>query len=495
VSATLAPPRVQYKTVQLSAKAAERAGTVGEFEAYVSTFGNVDQGGDRVMPGAFTATLQQRSHRPLLWDHDVGQVIGVEIAIGEDRHGLKGTWRFADTVQGRDARTLVKSGSVTSMSIGFIPQLSRKADDGARELTQVDLLECSLVALPMNMAAMIQSVKGGSMSHDFAAIERRLRDTGIIDLPRRDSFGARIASHKNLVDLAAGRAEQAIVRVPDFDAKALLTTVNAPFGTTELRADLAPGPPTSRMAIDYLPQESTASGTVSVPSGGGITGFASVAEATATTGTSGMKPELTQGAYTGQVVHVSTIAGYLPITRRILADGGAELERVLDADLRDGLKTALEAEVMAQISGWTGVPSQAATAGQMVGSLVTAITTVATNSHRVPDVLFLDYASWATLMQGMATTGAGSSIGPLGLVGPTVRILSAVVVPSGGLAAATALCGVAATAPVFTQPGVTVTAGLARDDFVRNIVRLRAEVNACAVVTRANAWLRVTGLS
>ena len=32
-------------------------GKRGEFQALVSVFGNVDRGGDRVMPGAFAKTL------------------------------------------------------------------------------------------------------------------------------------------------------------------------------------------------------------------------------------------------------------------------------------------------------------------------------------------------------------------------------------------------------------------------------------------------------
>jgi hypothetical protein len=53
---------------------AANTGSAGEFEALVAVFGNVDKGGDRIMPGAFTKTLAawraSEDPVPVIWSHD-----------------------------------------------------------------------------------------------------------------------------------------------------------------------------------------------------------------------------------------------------------------------------------------------------------------------------------------------------------------------------------------------------------------------------------------
>ena len=53
---------------------ATNTASAGEFEALVAVFGNVDKGGDRIMPGAFTKTLAawraSGDPLPVIWSHD-----------------------------------------------------------------------------------------------------------------------------------------------------------------------------------------------------------------------------------------------------------------------------------------------------------------------------------------------------------------------------------------------------------------------------------------
>lgn len=130
-----------------------------EFTGYASTFGNVDQGGDVVMRGAFEATLGKRPRRPLLWQHDLREPIGVEKSLKADDRGLLGTWKIVDTARGGDAYKLLKAGAIDSMSIGYQTEDVAFDDAGVRLLKQVDLLECSVVSLPMNEQATVTSVK------------------------------------------------------------------------------------------------------------------------------------------------------------------------------------------------------------------------------------------------------------------------------------------------------------------------------------------------
>ena len=131
------------------------------FTAYASTFGNVDHGGDVIEKGAFKATLQNKNRdRPLLWQHDPRSPIGIEKMIKEDGKGLLGTWQILDTQQGLDAYKLMKAGAVRSMSIGYLPKTWEWQEEGeVRVLKEIDLLENSVVSIPMNDQARIQSVK------------------------------------------------------------------------------------------------------------------------------------------------------------------------------------------------------------------------------------------------------------------------------------------------------------------------------------------------
>lgn len=141
-------------------KAADAGDTVGEFTAYASTFGNEDLGGDVIESGAFKRTLRERSFRPLLWHHDMSEVIGKELQIKEDGKGLLGTWKLLPTQRGREAYLLMKEGAVRSMSIGYVPSKFEFVDGGiGRKLKDVELFENSVVSLPMNEQARVQRVK------------------------------------------------------------------------------------------------------------------------------------------------------------------------------------------------------------------------------------------------------------------------------------------------------------------------------------------------
>ena len=178
-----------------------------EFSAYASTFGNKDHGGDVISPGAFKASLTQRKFRPLLWQHDMREPIGIEKSLKEDGKGLLGTWQLVDTQRGREAYTLLKSGAVRSMSIGYIP-VEFKFDEGGetRILDRIDLLENSVVSLPMNEQAQVQSVK-----HVHCATCLALMETPNEKEHTEDAYGdmtlAQLASAVN--DVAAAFGERA----------------------------------------------------------------------------------------------------------------------------------------------------------------------------------------------------------------------------------------------------------------------------------------------
>jgi HK97 family phage prohead protease len=161
----------------------------GEFSGYASTFGNKDQGGDIVMPGAFDAWLsvwnESGDPLPLLWQHDGRDPRGVLHTLTPDAKGLftKGQVNM-NTEAGRDAREYLLQKAVTGFSIGYdiYPggiQYDPKQD--AFLLTGIELWEVSLATFPMNRSARVETVKsvltrGGEPT--LREIERALREQG-----------------------------------------------------------------------------------------------------------------------------------------------------------------------------------------------------------------------------------------------------------------------------------------------------------------------------
>jgi uncharacterized protein len=149
-----------YKSVGFQLEDLKSRGDDGwSFSGYASTFGNIDEGGDVVLRGAFENSLAHRVPR-LLWQHDMHEPIGRTLSLKEDDHGLHGDFLISRTTRGRDAYQLLRDGAIDSMSIGYIPDEQEFDDEhNVRKLKSVDLLEISLVSIPMNEEARVTAVK------------------------------------------------------------------------------------------------------------------------------------------------------------------------------------------------------------------------------------------------------------------------------------------------------------------------------------------------
>lgn len=141
----------------------------GEFEGYASTFGNVDQGGDVVEPGAFIESVVRAKSDgrsiPMLWQHDQREPIGIWKDISEDSKGLfvRGQLLVEADPLAKRAHGLLKAKALGGLSIGYgVPAGGAEMDErrrGVRRLKKLDLREISLVTMPMNTAAKVTTVK------------------------------------------------------------------------------------------------------------------------------------------------------------------------------------------------------------------------------------------------------------------------------------------------------------------------------------------------
>src|SRR5574341_266595 len=135
-----------------------------QFEGHGAVFGNVDLGGDVILPGAFKRTLAEHkangSLPAMFWMHDQTRVPGKWLDIGEDDNGLPVKGQLAPTDLGKEVHTLLKMEAVSGLSIGYRPIPGQvEYDDGVRILKEVELFEVSIVAIPMNPKAQIAHVK------------------------------------------------------------------------------------------------------------------------------------------------------------------------------------------------------------------------------------------------------------------------------------------------------------------------------------------------
>lgn len=182
---------------------AVEGGEPGEIAGYASTFGNVDQGGDKVIRGAFKEALEKAKAQdrliPMLWQHNQDEPIGVWDEIVEDRKGLRVKGRLLVDFDPLAQRAYghVKAGSIGGMSIGYRPEPGGITEDpkvrGVYQLTKLDLREVSLVTMPMNIQARITDVKSLAES-GLLPTEREfedfLRDAGGFSRKQAEKFVA-----------------------------------------------------------------------------------------------------------------------------------------------------------------------------------------------------------------------------------------------------------------------------------------------------------------
>ena len=117
------------------------------FEGYAAVFDRVDRAGDVIRAGAFAHAVPV----PLLLGHRGAPVGSIE-TIGEDATGL----RLVASIAEQELAALVRAGAVAGLSVGYRPRRTRQG--ARRELLAVDLVEVSLVAVPMQPHARVTRV-------------------------------------------------------------------------------------------------------------------------------------------------------------------------------------------------------------------------------------------------------------------------------------------------------------------------------------------------
>jgi HK97 family phage prohead protease len=123
---------------------------------YAALFDRVDRGGDIVRRGAFRRSLARTGESlPLLWQHRPDRRIGHVLLAREDRRGLRVI--AALDPQAGEALEALHSGAATGLSFGY--RVRRAAGGHPRELFDLDLVEVSLVSVPMMPGAKVHMLR------------------------------------------------------------------------------------------------------------------------------------------------------------------------------------------------------------------------------------------------------------------------------------------------------------------------------------------------
>jgi HK97 family phage prohead protease len=111
---------------------------------------------EKIAPGAFKYSVENKRRILALWNHDsnlpIGSTDGGQLKLSEDSRGLFFDLQPINTSTGRDVQEMIRSGVVKGVSFGFV--VKKDAWDQTdprnvvRTLVDVDLIEISPTAFP-----------------------------------------------------------------------------------------------------------------------------------------------------------------------------------------------------------------------------------------------------------------------------------------------------------------------------------------------------------
>lgn len=109
---------------------------------------------------------------PLLWSHDQSQVLGSVRSIAPDGDGLRIKARLnLDVQRAREVRSMLASGDISGLSIGFQRLKDEARSGGVKHITRAKLHEVSVVAIPSVPGSHVTSIRS---LPDLAALRRSL---------------------------------------------------------------------------------------------------------------------------------------------------------------------------------------------------------------------------------------------------------------------------------------------------------------------------------
>lgn len=126
--------------------------------SYVSKI-TIDRGGDIVEPNG----LDDKNYRKnpiVLFNHNYDAPVGKNLWLKKEKDGVLAKTHFAKTAFADDIFQLVKEGVLSAYSIGFLPKIWEwDQKEEIMTFKEWELLEYSIVSVPMNPDAVNESLK------------------------------------------------------------------------------------------------------------------------------------------------------------------------------------------------------------------------------------------------------------------------------------------------------------------------------------------------
>jgi HK97 family phage major capsid protein len=228
---------------------------------------------------------------------------------------------------------------------------------------------------------------------------------------------------------------------------------------------------------------------------------APTAEATATTGTSGTKPESTIPL--AKVTDtVKTIPHWIPATKRALSDA-PQIRGLIDEFLRYGLEEELEDQIISgdgtgeNFTGLvivSGVQTHAKGTDSNVVAARKARTKVQTVGRARPNAYVMNPTDWEIIDLTTDNEQRYYFGGPMALGTP--RLWGLPVVESEAVPAGTAYVGDFRKLVLYDREQATISVSDSHADFfIRNMVAILAELRAGFGVLRPSAIVKITGIA
>jgi uncharacterized protein len=202
----------------------------GYFKARVAVFNNVDDGGDRILPGAFRKSLKSNPTPPVVWSHMWNiPPIGKTLSAKESADGLEieGQLLLDDPgISGQYANSVLsgfKAGVLKEFSFAYDVQDAAEVTEkgqSVRELKQLDVFEVGPTLIGMNRETQLLEVasQGSKALNDLAdAIAERitakhLDGTPSIEKETQDEQQAKSEDDEELAARVARFAELSTAR-------------------------------------------------------------------------------------------------------------------------------------------------------------------------------------------------------------------------------------------------------------------------------------------
>jgi len=173
----------EYKSFPFEVKEITDAGMVKGFAAAI---GNVDDGGDKILPGAFDRSIaRSKGVVPMFWGHQWDHTpigYGKEAAADDKYLSVAGALTLGIPAVDAVYKSLLharESGFTMGISIGYrVAPKGADFEENVRVLREVDVFEWSITPFPMNKRARVTGVKSleDLTERDF---EHLLRDAGL----------------------------------------------------------------------------------------------------------------------------------------------------------------------------------------------------------------------------------------------------------------------------------------------------------------------------